>query len=183
MAESKKCIVKFKYKYNGSKNDEVGVVGNLDELKNWDNNNPVNLYYSEKDGMFLSNELSIPHNITFEYKYVFFTNNEHKWEELPFNMNRKIEIKNEPSLTFIDIQGKEKTEIEKKEREKTEKENTKKKKSEEPPKKSKIIKKKKNKKEDFESKKEDLEDEKKKTSGIKQSNNKKEEDFKEEKKK
>ena len=112
MKENNKCIVQFKYKYYGSKNDQVGVVGNLDILNYWDINEPVNLYYSEKDGMFISNQLSFPQNIQLEYKYVFFTNNGPKWEDLPFNMNRKNKIKNE-SLIFIDTQGNEKTEIDK----------------------------------------------------------------------
>ena len=106
MKENNKCIVQFKYKYNGSKNDKVGVVGNLDILNKWNIDEPVNLYYSEKDGMFISNQLSFPQDIQFEYKYVY----EHKWEDLPFNMNRKNKINNE-SLIFIDTQGNEKTEI------------------------------------------------------------------------
>ena len=113
MEENKKCEVQFKYKYNGSKYDDVGVVGNLKELKNWDSNNPVNLPYSEKDGLFISDKIPFPHNINIEYKYVFFRNNEHIWENLPYNMNRKVEIKNEQSLTFVDTEGDPNTNIEK----------------------------------------------------------------------
>ena len=112
MTENNKCLVQFKYKYNGSRNDKVGVVGNLDILNRWNINEPVNLYYSEKDGMFISNQLSFPQDIQFEYKYVFLTNNEHKWEELPFNMNRKNKTKKD-CLIFIDTQGNEKSEIRK----------------------------------------------------------------------
>jgi hypothetical protein len=113
MEENKKCEVQFKYKYNGSKYDDVGVVGNLKELKNWDSSNPVNLPYSEKDGLFISDKIPFPHNINIEYKYVFFRNNEHIWENLPYNMNRKVEIKNEQSLTFVDTEGDPNTNIEK----------------------------------------------------------------------
>ena len=113
MEENKKCEVQFKYKYNGSKYDDVGVVGNLKELNNWDSNNPVNLPYSEKDGLYISDKIPFPHNINIEYKYVFFRNNEHIWENLPYNMNRKVEIKNEQSLTFVDTEGDPNTNIEK----------------------------------------------------------------------
>ena len=110
MEEQQKCKIQFKYKYNGSKYDDVGLVGNLTELNNWNNNNPVNLEYSEEENLFKSGELQLSNNINFEYKYVFFTNNEHKWEELPFNMNRKVEIKNEKHLILLDTQGDQKTE-------------------------------------------------------------------------
>ena len=104
MEDSKKCIVQFKYKYNGSKYDDVGVVGNLNELNNWNINNPVNLSY-EKDGFFVSSKIPLSHNTHFEYKYVFFRNNEHVWENLPYNKNRSVEIKNETTLIFIDKEG------------------------------------------------------------------------------
>ena len=104
MEDNKKCIVQFKYKYSGSKYDDVGVVGNLKELNNWNINNPVNLSY-EKDGFFVSSKMPLSHNTHFEYKYVFFRNNEHVWENLPYNKNRSVEIKNEPTLIFIDKEG------------------------------------------------------------------------------
>ena len=112
MAE-KKCIVQFKYKYNGSQYDDVGVVGNLNELKNWDINNPVNLSY-QKDGLFMSNELPLSQNINFEYKYVFFRNNQRLWENLPYNKNRHVEIKNESNITIIDKEGDPSTKVEEK---------------------------------------------------------------------
>ena len=111
MEYGNKCKVQFIYKYKGSKYDDVGVVGNLEELKNWNINNPVNLTYSENEQMYKSNPLLISHNTNIEYKYVFFTNNEHKWEELPFNQNRKIKIKNESSLILEDIQDNPNTNI------------------------------------------------------------------------
>ena len=104
MTENKKCNVQFIYNYKGSKYDDVGVVGNLNELNNWNINNPVNLKYSETEKNFKSDTLFLSNNINFEYKYVFFTNNEHKWEELPYNQNRKMEITNEPFLIIEDIQ-------------------------------------------------------------------------------
>ena len=104
MEDNKKCIVQFKYKYNGSKYDDVGVVGNLNELNNWNINNPVNLSY-EKDGFFVSSKIPLSHNTHFEYKYVFFRNNEHVWENLPYNKNRSVEIKNETTLILIDKEG------------------------------------------------------------------------------
>ena len=42
---------------------DVGVLWNLKELNNWDSNNPVNLPYSEKDDLFISNKIAFP------YKY------------------------------------------------------------------------------------------------------------------
>ena len=124
MEEEKKCKIQFKYKYNGSKYDEVGVVGNLNELSNWNNNNPVNLEYSEEEKLFKSGEIQLSHNINFEYKYVFFTNNEHKWEVLPYNMNRKVEIKNEKSLILkkTEVENIENKKEDKKEEKKEDKE-------------------------------------------------------------
>ena len=83
------------YKYKGSKNDEVGVVGKLNELNNWNINCPVNLTYIEKEQIFKSDILFLPDDINFEYKYVFFTNNQHKWEELPYKIEKwKLKMKN-----------------------------------------------------------------------------------------
>ena len=104
MEDSTKCKIQFIYKYKGSKYDDVGVVGNLNELNNWNINNPVNLTYSGNENVFKSDKIILSSNISFEYKYVFFTNNEHKWEELPYNQNRKIEIQNESSLIIEDMQ-------------------------------------------------------------------------------
>ena len=109
--DSKKCKIQFIYKYKGSKYDDVGVVGNLEELKNWNINNPVNLTYSDSEQIYKSNPIFIPHNTNIEYKYVFFSNNELKWEQLPYNQNRKIEIKNDSSLILEDIQDNPKTNI------------------------------------------------------------------------
>ncbi len=64
-------MVQFKYRYKGSKYDDVGVVGNLNELNNWNINNPVSLPYSEKDELFISDKIQLSHNIQVEYKYVF----------------------------------------------------------------------------------------------------------------
>ena len=111
MEDSTKCKIQFIYKYKGSKYDDVGVVGNLEELKYWNINNPVNLTYSENEQIYKSNPIYISHNTNIEYKYVFFSNNEHKWEQLPYNQNRKIEIKNESSLILEDIQDNPKTKI------------------------------------------------------------------------
>ena len=55
MEYNNKGKVQFIYKYKGSKYDDVGVVGNLEELKNWNINNPVNLTYSENDQLYKSN--------------------------------------------------------------------------------------------------------------------------------
>ena len=104
MTESKKCNVKFIYKYKGSKYDDVGVVGNLNELNNWNINNPIHLKYSENENCFKSDEIFLSNNINFEYKYVFHTVGEQKWEELPYNQNRKMEIQNESSLIIEDMQ-------------------------------------------------------------------------------
>ena len=104
MTESKKCNVKFIYKYKGSKYDDVGVVGNLNELNNWNINNPIHLKYSENENCFKSDEIYLSININFEYKYVFHMGGEQKWEELPYNQNRKMEIQNESSLIIEDIQ-------------------------------------------------------------------------------
>ena len=50
----------------GSKYDDVGVVGNLNELNNWNINNPVSLPYSEKDELFIL--------IKYNYRLIFKQN-------------------------------------------------------------------------------------------------------------
>ena len=112
MSDNKKCKVQFEYHYKGSIYDNVGVVGNLNELKNWNNNDSVKLKYYEKEKIFKSDILLLSHNYNLEYKYVFSSNNdEYKWENLPNNQNRKIQINNESSLILEDIQDNPKTNI------------------------------------------------------------------------
>ena len=111
MSDNKKCKIQFEYHYKGSIYDDVGVVGNINELKNWNINDSVNLKYFEKEKIFKSDTLLLSQNFNLEYKYVFFTNNEHKWEDLPNNQNRKIQINNESSLILEDIQGNPNTNI------------------------------------------------------------------------
>ena len=112
MEQSNNSIIQFKYKYKGSIYDEVGVVGNLDILKNWNNHDPVKLSYSEEEKLFISPQLYLSKNKKFEYKYVFKIGNNEVWEDLPYNSNRTGIINDEPYLNFIDEQGDPNTKIE-----------------------------------------------------------------------
>ena len=111
MSDNKKCKIQFEYHYKGSIYDDVGVVGNINELKNWNINDSVNLKYFEKEKIFKSDTLLLSQNFNLEYKYVFFTNNEHKWEDSPNIQNRKIKVNNKSSLIIEDIQDNPNTNI------------------------------------------------------------------------
>ena len=69
--ENDKCSVQFKYKCEGTIYENVGIVGSIDNLKNWNINEPVFLSYNIKDKLFISEQLELLKNKLIEYKYVF----------------------------------------------------------------------------------------------------------------
>ena len=102
MIEKNKCSVQFKYQCKDIIYENVGIVGCLDILKNWDINNPVFLSYNKDEKIFASGQILLPKEQKIEYKYVFHHKNEKIWENLPYNENRKLEIKEISPLIILD---------------------------------------------------------------------------------
>ena len=104
MSEHNKCSVYFKYRCKDINYENVGIVGGLDILKNWNIDNPVFLTYNVEEKIFMTNSIELPKNQLIEYKYVFHRKNEKIWEDLP--QNRKLEIKESTPLIISDKEGK-----------------------------------------------------------------------------
>ena len=105
MIEKNKCLVQFKYKCKDVFYEKVGIVGCLDILKNWDINNPVFLTKNEENKIFILEQIELPKDQKIEYKYVFYHKNEKIWEDLPNNVNRQLEIKENSPLIILDKEG------------------------------------------------------------------------------
>ena len=105
MIEKNKCLVQFKYKCKDTIYEKVGIVGCLDILKNWDINHPVFLTKNEGNKIFILDQIELPKDQKIEYKYVFYHKNEKIWEDLPNNVNRQLEIKENSPLIITDKEG------------------------------------------------------------------------------
>ena len=101
--ENDKCSVQFKYKCEGTIYENVGIVGSIDNLKNWNINKPVFLSYNIKEKLFISPQIELPKNKLIEYKYVFHHKDEKKWENI--DKNRQLEIKENKPLIILDTEG------------------------------------------------------------------------------
>ena len=102
--ENDKCPVQFKYKCEGTIYQKVGIVGSIDNLKNWNIDNPVFLSYNIKEKLFISSQIELPKNKLIEYKYVFHHKDEKIWEYLPGYKNRQLEIKENKPLIILDTE-------------------------------------------------------------------------------
>ena len=111
--EDNKCLTQFVYKYNGPTDDEIRVVGSIEQLGNWDVNNSQPLNFSPSENVYKSKEnITLPKYINLEYKYLIFRNNNLlKWEDLPNNGNRRIDTKNNSNIILYDEEGDNKTQI------------------------------------------------------------------------
>ena len=102
--ENDKCPVQFKYKCEGTIYQKVGIVGSIENLKNWNIDNPVFLSYNIKEKLFISSQIELPKNKLIEYKYVFHHKDEKIWEYLPGYKNRQLEIKENKPLIILDTE-------------------------------------------------------------------------------
>ena len=106
MGENEFCYVQFKYECIIPEGEEVRIVGNKEELGNWDFNQAEKLNISNINVWKSRDNIEMPINTTVEYKYVIFKNDKfERWEELPNNENRKVFIENKFKVTVIDKQG------------------------------------------------------------------------------
>ena len=105
MEDKKYCFVKFKYIYNNEIDEDVRVVGNIEELGMWEINKAVKLSLIPKMvGVWKTKEkIKIPLYFHLEYKYVIFKNNNFlRWESILNNKNRTVEIIENNVYVLID---------------------------------------------------------------------------------
>ena len=100
--ENNNCLTQFKYKCKEINYEKVGIVGSIDNLKNWNINEPVFLSYNIKDKLFISEQIELPKNKLIEYKYVFHHKDKKIWENLP--ENRQLIIKENNPLIILDTE-------------------------------------------------------------------------------
>ena len=100
--ENNNCLTQFKYKCKEINYEKVGIVGSIDNLKNWNINEPVFLSYNIKDKLFISDQIELPKNKLIEYKYVFHHKDKKIWENLP--ENRQLIIKENNQLIILDTE-------------------------------------------------------------------------------
>ena len=116
MEEQKYCYFQFKYLCNLKEGEEVRVVGSIEELGNWDIKKSEKLMFSKLDiPIWKSKEnIKIPQNSTFEYKYVIYKNgNFDRWENIPSHINRKFTILNMIRVIILDKENNINSQIEK----------------------------------------------------------------------
>ena len=116
MSETKYCLVQFKYQTKLEQNEDVRITGQPPELGSWDYNKAEKLTFSNEDYPIWKtrDNIKIPQNSTVEYKYVIFKDNQFsRWEDLPYNVNRKFSIVNNIRLVVLDKQDDSNTQIEK----------------------------------------------------------------------
>lgn len=116
MSETKYCLVQFKYQTKLEQNEDVRITGQPPELGSWDFNKAEKLTFSNEDYPIWKtrDNIKIPQNSTVEYKYVIFKDNQFsRWEDLPYNVNRKFSIVNNIRLVVLDKQDDSNTQIEK----------------------------------------------------------------------
>ena len=100
--ENNNCLTQFKYKCKEINYEKVGIVGSIENLKNWNINEPVFLSYNIKDKLFISEQIELPKNKLIEYKYVFHHKDKKIWENLP--ENRQLIIKENNQLIILDTE-------------------------------------------------------------------------------
>ena len=100
--ENNNCLTQFKYKCKEINYEKVGIVGSIENLKNWNINEPVFLSYNIKDKLFISEQIELPKNKLIEYKYVFHHKDKKIWENL--SENRQLIIKENNPLIILDTE-------------------------------------------------------------------------------
>ena len=86
--------------------DSIWLLGNINELHNWNDKNPINLKYNNELQLWKSETLDLPRNIPIEYKFIKVLNQKKVvWEEFPEMNNRSLFITNEKSLEITSIFG------------------------------------------------------------------------------
>ena len=105
MDDSKYCTVRFKYLYENEKDEDVRVVGNLDNLGNWNINEAKKLSLNPKqNGIWKTKvKIKVPISFALEYKYLIFKNNTFlRWEVIQNNRNRTVQLNEKNAFVLLD---------------------------------------------------------------------------------
>jgi len=116
MDDSKYCTVRFKYLYDNEKDEDVRVVGNLENLGNWDTSKAIKLSLNPKQmGIWKTRlKIKVPISFAFEYKYLIFKNNTFlRWEVIPNNRNRTVQLQEKNAFVLLDKPNDIRTQIKK----------------------------------------------------------------------
>ena len=108
MSEQKYCFVQFKYTCNLSNDEEPRVVGSTSELGNWNIYKAEKMIYDKSDvPMWKTKEnIKLFQNTFLEYKYIIFKNGKfNRWEDLPNNTNRSVNISDNHRITLWGREG------------------------------------------------------------------------------
>ena len=108
MSEQKYCLVQFKYTCNLSDDEEPRVVGSTSELGNWNVYKAEKMIYGKSDVPIWKTKenIKIFQNTFLEYKYIIFKNGKfNRWEDLPNNTNRSVNISDNNRITLWDREG------------------------------------------------------------------------------
>ena len=102
--EGKSCLVLFNYKCNINSGEEIRIIGGHESIGNWNVDRSQKLIYDSSENIWKTEEnILLPQNTTIEYKYIVFRdNNLIRWEELPFNQNRKVNPENNLKILIHD---------------------------------------------------------------------------------
>jgi len=95
--------IRFEIQYQTQMGQEIGILGNLNELGNWNQENCLRLNWTENN--IWIKEIDGKNNNNIEFKFIFIVNNKvQKWEDggnRILNLNEIIEkIKNENNKKF-----------------------------------------------------------------------------------
>lgn len=116
MDDSKYCTVRFKYIYENEKDEDVRVVGNLDNLGNWNINEAIKLSLNPKQiGIWKTRvKIKVPISFALEYKYLIFKNNTFlRWEVIQNNRNRTVQLHEKNAFVLLDKPNDIRTQIKK----------------------------------------------------------------------
>ncbi len=102
--EGKSCLVLFNYKCNINSGEEIRIIGGHESIGNWNVDRSQKLIYDSSENIWKTEEnILLPQNTTIEYKYIVFRdNNLIRWEELPYNQNRKVNPENNLKILIHD---------------------------------------------------------------------------------
>ena len=115
MEEKQFSNTQFKYTCLLNEGEEIRIVGNKEELGNWDYNISKKLHLTKNNTWVSDEKFRFPINTTIEYKYVIFKNDQFlKWEELPYNVNRKVFIPDKLNIFIIDKENESNSKVEEK---------------------------------------------------------------------
>jgi len=110
METSEKVTIRVVYYCSSTQpNQKVKLVGSIPTLGSWNPNNGIDLATDISSFPEWSSTIFIPENSSIEYKYVIVdssTSNVVRWESIPNNGNRQIDVGKSGRFTIFESEGK-----------------------------------------------------------------------------